>query len=186
MPSPDTDNTPAVLERRAKVAALMCRGLTQVQILRALNMDVKKNRTTISHDMAAIRRNWQNDARVAFDEMRAEQLAALRQLRTEAWEEWRRSCLPAETTTTETRPIIDEQGVAGEPLVMKEVHKVEGKCGDAALANAVLKIIVEEEELMGVKARPGEQTTAPPVTQFRILVPGVCKKDNDVESQESA
>jgi hypothetical protein len=48
---------------------------------------------------------------------------------------------------------------------------VEGRVGEAALARVVMQLIVEEEELLGIKARPGEQTTAPQVVRFTILCP---------------
>jgi hypothetical protein len=102
-----------------------------------------------------------------------------------AWREWERSCQPAETVTVVRRvrppsaqrqqdePVNEYEAVPGEPSLVEEVttRRAEGRVGDAALARVVLNLIVEEEELLGIKARPGEQTTAPGVVKFKIICP---------------
>jgi hypothetical protein len=178
--------TMRVEERRARVAELALRGLRPSEIAANLGDDSAQGRVKVSQDLKAIRRQWAASSVRDFDALKGEQLARLRQLQSEAWAEWEKSKQPAETATVvrkarppsaqrhQDEPVNEYEpvlGEAGEPCLFEEVttRKVEGRVGDAALARVVLSLIVEEEELLGLKARPGEQSTSPPIVAFKIL-----------------
>jgi hypothetical protein len=49
--------------------------------------------------------------------------------------------------------------------------RVQGRDGSPAYTSQLLNVIAEENELLGIVAKPGEQSTSPQVTQFRLHSP---------------
>lgn len=78
--------------RREKVAQLYLSGKTQNELAKLLDV----NQSTISRDLEAIRKQWQERALIHFDEIKARELARIDRLEREYWEAWERSQEDAE------------------------------------------------------------------------------------------
>src|SRR5438876_1219348 len=82
-----------ILERRTHVARRWMRGEPQHEIAQAFEVD----RSTISHDLTAIRAEWLSRATGHYDKRQAEELARVDECERQAWAAWARSQEPAET-----------------------------------------------------------------------------------------
>lgn len=80
-------------ERREQVARLYLAGKSQNEIAAEFNV----NQSTISRDLEAIRKQWQEQALLHFDEIKARELARIDRLEREYWQAWERSQEDAET-----------------------------------------------------------------------------------------
>jgi len=80
-------------ERREQVARLYLQGKTQAE----LATQFKVNQSTISRDLEAIRVQWQEQALLHFDEIKARELARIDRLEREYWDAWEESKKDAET-----------------------------------------------------------------------------------------
>lgn len=97
MPGPPVRNTnyqAAMDQRRTMVARLRLRGLTQREVVEALEKTKLRNPggkpwslATVNRDIAAVRSGWRAEAREAYGKHVARMLAEYREVRREAWRE---------------------------------------------------------------------------------------------------
>lgn len=146
-------------DRRRRVAALYLRGDSQYEIARAVGV----NQGTISRDLEAVRAEWLAAAVRDFDARRAEELARLDALETEAWAAWERSRAPAETTTAEKAETAD--GTRS-----KASKRVEGRDGDPRFLQVVERCIARRCELLGLD-EPQKHQLAGQIAQTHIYLP---------------
>jgi hypothetical protein len=133
-----------VAERRARVAALYLQGYKQFEIAARLGLEGDAGAMVVSRDLAAVRKAHTTSALRDYDFAKGQILAELALLKRELWASWELSRKAADGTP---RP------------------------GDPRLAAQLLSCLDEEAALLGLRARPGEASTAPPVVAFRIHVP---------------
>jgi hypothetical protein len=74
-------------ERRPKVAELYLAGKHQTAIAEVFGV----SQATISRDLDAIKKDWQESALVVFDEIKAKELAKVDNLEREYWDAWQES-----------------------------------------------------------------------------------------------
>ena len=79
-------------ERREQVARMYLQGKTQNELAAQFGV----NQSTISRDLEAIRLQWQEQALLHFDEIKARELARIDRLEREYWEAWEESKKDAE------------------------------------------------------------------------------------------
>lgn len=106
----------ATLARRQRIAAMYCRGLSQVDIARAEGI----SQPAVSQHLAAAREEWLAATQRDYGARVADELARLAHLEATAWAAYQRSCLPVRRGQTE-RP--------GDPRFLAEVFK----CREAML-----------------------------------------------------
>jgi hypothetical protein len=132
-----------ILGRRAKIAALLVRGVTnQKEIARSLGMGPDVQQPLISRDIAAIRREWRDSALRAFDFARGLELAHLDQLETEAWGAWERSKRPRESSRTRRQTGRAPSDLAG--------LRTERRDGNPKFLERVLACIDRRIRLLGL------------------------------------
>jgi hypothetical protein len=124
-------------ERRQKVAEMYLRGEYQSEIAAKLNVD----QATVSRDLTELRKEWLDRSINHIDQKKAIELAKLDKLEVTYWEAWERSQKNAETT-------IERETVKG----TFEEHKTEGRDGNPAFLEGVLKCINKRCELLGLDA----------------------------------
>jgi hypothetical protein len=120
----------ALLERRKNVAKRYLRGETQWEIARAFEV----NQSTISDDLAAIRKEWLAVTKSDYSERISLELAKIDEIERQAWNAWTKSQENAETLRarmsgdrTDTEKIV--RGQAGNPKFLDLVMKcVERRC----------------------------------------------------------
>lgn len=132
---------------RRRVAALYLQGRYQADIAAELGVD----QSTVSRDLAAIRKEWRASSVRDFDEARAQELAKIDELEREAWAAWERSKQETRTVTRRRRQVPPRSGAgdaAGE--LSEQSLKTEQRHGDIAYWNAVLKCVQARREMLGL------------------------------------
>ena len=126
----------AIIKRRSEVARLYLAGVDQVAIAERLAVD----QSTVSRDLAALRKEWSASATADIGDHIAEALARLDALERAAWQAWERSGgkrqtvrekkggpgtgkdTPVEVTTT-------TEVLTGDPRYLERVHScIERRC----------------------------------------------------------
>lgn len=175
-----------VLERRGKVARLMVQGKRPSEIAALLGMEGQAGRVLVSQDTKIIKDTWKASAAQDLGELRAREKAVLEYVRAEACAAWERSQRPAEGVSVVTKkvrvegaePVNDYESVpaAGAGGLVEESRtetvRRDGQVGTPAFLNLILAATQEIEDLMGLKAKPGEGGTAPPLLGIRLFAPG--------------
>jgi hypothetical protein len=185
-----------IASRRAKVAALLVRGVVnQFEIARQLGMEASQQ-STISRDMRAIKEQWRTSSLRDFDEAKGRELEKLEALEAEAWAGWERS--KAERTSSRTRR-MERPGPAAEPesgnsngtagatrleSALAELKK-EQRDGSQAFLLVALKCVSERCKILGLHApvrhRHGGDDTAPPVRHTQVTVEDVTEGEHLAE-----
>jgi hypothetical protein len=128
-----------ILSRRAKVATLLLKGVTNhYDITHQLGME-DSQRSTISRDVTAIKAQWKESALRDFDEAKGRELEKLELLEREGWAAWERSQQERQSTRTQTNPSGNV-----------EETKKEKRDGHAAYLEVVLKCITKRCALLGL------------------------------------
>lgn len=136
------------------VAERYLRGEYQSTIAEALGVD----RSTISRDLAAIRRAWLASAVRDFDEAKAQEIAKIDAVEREAWAAWSRSTEDREVATQEeiNDPITytDAKGVpqTKNKTRRRATLRREGQTGAAVFLDVVLRCIAKRCEILGLDA----------------------------------
>lgn len=132
-------------ERREKVARLYLQGKTQNELAAQFGV----NQSTISRDLEAIRLQWQEQALLHFDEIKARELARIDRLEREYWEAWEESKKDAEVTKQIGALTKDEKGRPS--LTPGRAEKtIKGQTGNPAFLNGVQWCIEQRLKIFGV------------------------------------
>jgi hypothetical protein len=146
-------------EHLAKVAALDRKGWSPTTIARHLGVTAP----AIHYDLKVIAKRYlkgePEDNRIATERM----LDGLRDIRREAWREWKKSRRDAKSVTTTERVeeecdlfafMAGEEGEAGAKIPRRKqvVTKVEGRLAGSAYMNIILDTYKAERELRGLDA----------------------------------
>jgi hypothetical protein len=142
------------IEREAQLPViehLHNRGLSNVEIGATLRLSER----VIRRDLDTIAQRYREEARLEHDIEVRRCIAALRDIRKEAWDEWERSKENKERRIQEK--ISERLDAKGEPTTatvqtMKAVLVSEGRLADNAYLTTVLRTLKEEAELLGFYA----------------------------------
>jgi hypothetical protein len=127
-------------ERRPQVAAMYLEGKYQTDI--ATHFGV--NQSTISRDLEAMRQQWQEQALLHFDEIKARELARIDRLEREYWQAWERS-QENEETVKQVGTIQDGKLKNG-----RAEKTTRGQVGDATHLRGVQWCIEQRLKIFGV------------------------------------
>lgn len=143
-----------IAQRRAKVADLYLRKLTQWEIAERLNVD----QSTVSLDIKAIKEGWREQFAESYDDRIQMNLKELALVRKRAWEQFEESCEPAETHTKkqETRT---GGGDDGDGTVESVTSSLKGQSGNPAFLNTIADTLNMEFKLLGAFDNVKEGTT---------------------------
>lgn len=153
-----TDNE----SRRQQVADRYLAGASIAEIAAILTTDA----AAVRRDLAAVRKQWSMEAATESEDRIAETLAGIRRIRLQAFAEWERSKLPAETTVDE----ITE----GEGSKRKTSKRKQGQHGDARLLSVALASIEAEAKLLGLNAPTGIDATIRTIEPIRVIEVRLC------------
>jgi len=137
----------AVAERRQRVAAAYCRGLTQWQIAREEGVD----QSQVSRDLAELRKAWLESARANFSQRKADELARWDQLEVTYWQAWERSCRPARKNVKKRSKEPDGRDEDGQPRFSEKTERgrhVEGRDGNPAFLAGVERCIEGRQKIL--------------------------------------
>jgi hypothetical protein len=143
----DPEDT-ALAERRQQVAALYIRGITQAEIGRRYGL----NQATVSRDLAAVRAAWLASSIADYGERKAQELARIDAIESEAWAAWERSQTDAETLHAES--LKGRVGANGAPLpdLAKTSKTAKGQCGDPRYLERVGWCVEQRCKILGLLA----------------------------------
>jgi hypothetical protein len=128
---PTSSDRLLILARRKRVADAYLSGRIQFEIAREEGVD----HSTISRDLAAIRKDWRESALMDLDAKFDEELAKLDQVEREAWAAWRES-----TTTLHTHS--REEIIGGrDDGATRTTEKRQQRCGDPAFLQIILQCL---------------------------------------------
>lgn len=132
--------------RRERVAQAYLRGSTQSQIA----VDESVDQATISRDLKALQKAWQQSALVDIDEAKSRELARIDELERTYWTEWEASKEERETTTTKAV----QGAVGGDKLPKRQEATIrkEKRLGDPAYLKGVQWCIEKRSAIMGFDA----------------------------------
>ena len=123
-------------DRREKVAKLYLEGKTQNELAALFGV----NQSTISRDLEAIRKQWQEQALLHFDEIKSHELARIDRLEREYWDAWEESKKNAETVVQKAK----EDGT-------KEATKTsKGQSGNPSFLAGIQWCIEQRLKIFGV------------------------------------
>lgn len=137
--------------RRRKVANLYLRGAWQPEIARLVGV----SQSTISRDLAIVRKRWLEDAKADYDAKVAEQLAKIDAVELEAWAEWQKS-----KGRERTRKAVKKYGgKSGRAEKVEETTTVETLLPEARYLEIIHKCIERRCKLLGLDAPERKQIT---------------------------
>jgi hypothetical protein len=186
-------------EFQAEVLRLFRQGLKQSEIARRLSLPAgPAGEMRVSRALAAVKVAWKASALRDFDAEKGRILNELEAVKEAAWAAFERSrrgrvrkrdkellgrkvkacCRGDEADAGEG----DGGADAGPPEDLVPVRRerertAERRDGDPRFLQVVLNAVAEEAEILGIVARPGEQSTSPPIVAFKIL----CRPDHPRE-----
>jgi transposase len=156
-----------MLDRRQSIAQLYVQGLSQRDIAKR----VKVNQGTVSRDLAAIRETWLESATRDFSTRKAEELAKIDAMESEAWAAWQRSKEDWQRNTKEkiesTGATTEEQGKEkrGTPAAggnrMKVSVATEGRLPAHEYMRIVQWCIGKRCEILGLDAPKKHEHSGP-------------------------
>lgn len=135
-----------VARRRETVADLYVQGWSQTQISREMGVA----QPTICTDLKAIQQQWKESSIRDFDLLREREVRKLDRLEREAWEAWRRSQNPAQST------VVSTSGDA-----QRRQETVKEQTGDPRYLDVVNKCIAGRRALLGLDAPTRIAPTSP-------------------------
>ena len=157
----------AICKRRERAASLYMRGQTQAAIAEALGVDPG----TVSRDLAILQAEWQLRATTDTEMKRAEELAKLRLVQSEAWQEYERSKGPHEVSSGERIEIAS----TNPPVVKTRTSfRRETRCGDARYLWVIIRATEREHRLLGLDPPARSEidarfTTSKPCTSIEVV-----------------
>ena len=142
----------AIAQRRQLVTERYLEGSTQT-IAQKLGV----SQPTVSTDIKAIEKEWRCSALHNFDRCRGMELAKLDHLESEAWQAWRRSQEPVETTR------VIQQGTE-----RRAEKRVTQQYGDRRFLELILRLHLARRELLGLDPSARSTSASPNVPgQYR-------------------
>jgi predicted transcriptional regulator len=144
---------------RAEVAKLYLRGVGQYDIADQLGV----NQSTVSRDLKALQKQWQESALVDIDEMKARELAKIDELERTYWDAWVRSCEDAEVERQKKAGTVEEPRLE----VTKEKR---GQTGDPRFLSGVKDCINMRREIFGIDAPKKNELTGKDGTPIKVLL----------------
>lgn len=167
-------NAAAVIDRRRKVAEMYLRGTIQADIARQLGVV----QGTVSRDLAAIRADWRQSAVMDFDARKDQELAKIDEVERAAWDGWRRSQEPAETTRAE---------ISGD--VQKAVKTTEGQAGDPRFLQTVLNCVERRCRILGIDAPDKVSVSGPSYKVYvgfdpEVAIAAVAREHRQLEATD--
>jgi hypothetical protein len=151
----------AILARRKAVAELYLAEQPQYRIAQQLKVNVR----TVKRDLALLRQQWLQAARVDFAERKARELAKLDRVEELAWEGWQRSCANRQTKTE----AVEEGRVskAGAPLppLVKRSSTSKSQVGDPRFLEIIASCVQQRCALLGLQAQDKPAFTKPDGTE---------------------
>ncbi len=162
-------------QRRAKVAELYLKGIPQHEIVRQLGFVNGAGDKLISIDLRKIREDWKNSAVRDVDDLKHEQYAKLVNVEKELWEAYNRSQKVGKSVTVQQRAGGDSKSVTSDK-----------RDGDPRWTKQIMECINQQSELLGIIAKPGEDTRTPAIISFKLHQPEPDKltEENKVEVVE--
>ena len=130
--------------RRRKVASLYLRGVWQPEIAGMVGI----SQSTVSRDLAVVRKQWLKDAKADYDAKVAEQLAKIDAVELEAWTEWQKSKGRERTK----RAVKKYGGKGGKMERTEETTTVETLLPEARYLEIVRTCIERRCKLLGLDA----------------------------------
>lgn len=131
-------------KRRRKVASLYLRGAWQPEIATLVGV----SQSTVSRDLAVVRKQWLKDAKADYDAKVAEQLAKIDAVELEAWAEWQKS-----KGRERTKRAIKRYGAkGGKTEKTEETTTVETLLPEARYLEIIHKCIERRCKLLGLDA----------------------------------
>lgn len=138
-----------IAQRRAKIASLFAKG---VKCPRELAQLVHCSRMTVAADLKWLRRKWQEEAKLTYNEITSQLLHELDVRKREAWAFYLRSQQPAETTRT-----IEGEAHANAAPGKRTIHESKGQAGDARFFSILRDITRQEKEIHGIPKRLADE-----------------------------
>jgi hypothetical protein len=126
----------AATERRERVAELIMRGLTHREIAAKEGVD----HSTITRDLAKVRKLWEDRAATHYAQWVAEEIAKTEKIEKEAWAAYERSCRDEETIhagRTSGRATQDGERL---PDLVKSYKSIKSQAGDARFLELINKV----------------------------------------------
>jgi hypothetical protein len=146
MPRPTRQEALRIAERRKRVAELHLRRVPNAEIARREGVAPPQ----ITRDLAAVRKDWLEQARLDFDARQAEELARIDALEITAWKAWRRSCRAAVTVQKAVEAgLASKEGV---PLPDRKTRRRtrRGQAGDPRFLERIAWCIDQRCRLFGL------------------------------------
>lgn len=129
-----------ILHRRHKAARLYLQQRTQWEIGEALSID----QSTVSRDLAEVRKDWQARATGDLSARKWEELARIDALERTYWDAWEKSCQDAERRTAKK--------VGGEKPREEAGRTTSGRDGNPEFLKGVERCIEQRAKILGILA----------------------------------
>lgn len=138
-----------IRRRRAAVADLYIKGMTQVAIASAVGC----SRRTVGTDLEKLQRDWQQSAMIDFDEAKRIQLLKLDRIELESWDAWDRSKQQSKSVRQKFKgnPLTKD----GKAVTPEETNtEAREQVGDPRFLKMVYDCIAKRCELLGLAEDP--------------------------------
>ena len=139
-----------IADRRRNVANLYLRGAWQPEIAK----EVGVSQSTISRDLAVVRRQWLKEASKDYDAKVAQELAKIDAVELEAWTEWKKS-----KERERTKRMIKESRKGEVIQAIEETVTVETLLPEGRYLEIIQKCIARRCKLMGLDAPERHELT---------------------------
>ncbi len=147
--------TPFQIEdNRHEITSLYLRGLTQAAIGEQLGM----SREMVTYDLKVIRERWREDTTRDLDADKMKELAKIDELERTYWTGWELSLEQKEINATER---VDGVGYKADGTRIRAMIRKEGRDGNPAFLDGVMKCVERRCKLLGLDQQPGSSPEAP-------------------------
>lgn len=125
---------------KATISRMLLQNKTHQEIANFLEID----RSMVTKEASAIRKEWKQSSLRDFDEARGQKLAELELIKGELWQAWQQSKEQKETTLKE------KIAVAESDKRLKIATRSQSATGDPSYLSGILSCIKEESRLLGL------------------------------------
>lgn len=180
----------ALQERRARVSRMLAEGMNQIEIARALHSEglfgsLASAQVSVVQDVKVIKEEWKQSSLQDYDELKGRAYEKYEWIFHELRQAWERSKGQSNSVTVQQYKSPDNEGKtllkrsrdeedSEEKLkndrVISTVRK-EARDGNPVFTAQMMQCVEQQCELMGLRVKPGEVGTAPPIVSFRIHSP---------------
>ena len=133
-----------LIRDRRRISDLYLQGWTQVDIAEETGL----SQSTVSRDIIALQKEWQEAALIDFNEAKARELAKIDNLERIYHQAWIRSCEDAETTKTKGEPVAGTKTVKADTVE----RTLKGQAGDPRFLKGVEWCIERRCKILGIDA----------------------------------